>query len=64
MPLVRKNKMNTKLIKLIAAAGCTATALGLSFTAKPNAADPIKHAKPAVTGSKEILISNPADPAD
>ncbi len=56
--------MNTRLVKLIAAVGCTATAFGLSLTAKPVDVDLIKQAKPVASGSKEILISNPENPEE
>ncbi len=56
--------MNTRLVKLIAAVGCTATAFGLSLTAKPVDVDLIKQAKPVASGSKEILISNPESPEE
>ena len=61
MPLVRKFKMNTKLIKIIAAAACATTALGISFTSKSEPAL-AKNAPVVEKSSKALVISSPESP--
>ena len=56
--------MKTTLIKVIAAIGCTATALGLSLNGPSETVEGAKNAKPVTGSSQVMVISNPENPED
>ena len=56
--------MKTTLIKVIAAIGCTATALGLSLNGPSGTVEGAKDAKPVTGSSQVMVISNPENPDD
>lgn len=64
MPLVRSSKMNKKLIKGVLALCCTTSGLALSFRGHPVDSEVVKNAKPVAANSTELVISDPAKPAD
>jgi hypothetical protein len=56
---VRKFNMTTRLIKIIAAATCATSALGISLTAKPSPTEALKKVPAVASNSKALVISNP-----
>jgi len=56
--------MTTRLIKIIAAATCAASALGISLTAKPSPTEALKKVPAVASNSKALVISNPESADD